>query len=65
MDTRQWQLYFLLSVWKRHDIDLPLYLGWVAGYGGGGGNLGGKRPQTSDDSTLDYCNHFGKIRIFR
>ena len=49
MDTRQWQLYFLLSVWKRHDIDLPLYLGWVAGYGGGGGIWGvnGPRPPTT------------------
>ena len=24
-------------LWKRHDIDLPLYLGWVAGYEGRGG----------------------------
>ena len=32
---------------------------------GGGGDLGGSGPQTSDNSTPDYCNHFGKIRIFR
>ena len=51
-------------LWKRHDIDLPLYLGWVAGYGGRGG-FGGRGPQTSENSTPDYCNHFGKIRIFR
>ena len=36
-----------------------------AGYGGRGGDLGGKGPQTSDNTTPDHCNHFGKIRIFR
>ena len=51
-------------LWKRHDIDLPLYVGWVAGYGGRGA-FGGSGPQTSENSTPDYCNHFGKIRIFR
>ena len=52
-------------LWKRDDIDLPLYLGWVTGYEGRGGFGGGKDPQTSVNSTPDYCNHFGKIRIFR
>ena len=64
MDTRQWQLYFLWSV-----VETPWYwsspLLGVGGWIWGAGGFEGRGPQTSENSTPDYCNHFGIIRIFR
>ena len=46
-------------LWKRHDIDLPLYLGWVAGYGGRGG-FGVEPPRPPKTAPLITATILGK-----
>ena len=51
-------------LWKRHDIDLPLYLGWVTGYEGRGGFGGVKTPRPPSTVPLITATILGKYEYF-